>query len=81
MFNDVVKFKVSLVDSRNGKLINSEILKGCSVTSANAHLHAFCDDYLRYLYNDHPYTRLIITPLVSEDTGELFNIKNDVKNV
>ena len=81
MFTDNVKFKVSFVDSRNGKLLCSEILKGLKVTSANAHLHTFCDDYLRYLYNDHPYTRLIITPLVSEDTGELFNIKNDVKDV
>lgn len=80
MFNDRVKYKVSFVDTRNGKLLNSTETTAENVC-VNGHLHAFLDTYSRYLLNDHPYTRFIITPLVSEDTGELFNIKNDVKNV
>lgn len=68
MSRDFIKFKVAFVDSRNSKVLQEVVTKPIqSVIS----LHAWLDSYYSYLLH-RPYTRLIITPLVSCDTGEIF---------
>ena len=76
---DNIKFKISFVDTRNGSCLFSEITKPMLTNGGMPGIYHFVDRYKRYLF-EHPYTRLIISPLVSVDSGELFNIKNDLKN-
>lgn len=68
MSRDYIKFKVAFVDSRNSKVLQEVTTK--PIQSVNG-LQSWLDSYFRYLLT-WPYTRLIITPVVDCDTGELF---------
>ena len=68
MSRDFIKFKVAFVDSRNSKVLQEVTTK--PIQSVNG-LQSWLDSYFRYLLT-RPYTRLIITPVVDCDTGELF---------
>lgn len=61
-------FKVAFVDSRNNK-VQQEVRS--KPISSPVGLSQFLDSYSRYLFT-RPYTRLIITPVVDVDSGELF---------
>ena len=68
MSRDFIKFKVAFVDSRNSKVLQEVTTKPMQSVSG---LMKWVESYFSYLLT-RPYTRLIITPLVSCDTGELF---------
>lgn len=72
---DKIRFKIAFVDTRSGSILFEQSTKGMLLNSSLTSMDAFLSKYKSYLF-DHPYTRFIITPLVSEDTGELFNLKN-----
>lgn len=73
-----VKYKVAFVDSRTSKVLSVSVTKPISLQSKS--LDSFLESYKHYLLT-RPYTRLIITPLVDVDSGELFTNLKDSENV
>ena len=71
MRHDLLKYKVAYVDTRSGVTLFSVITKP---SDNNTILIRWVERYHRYLLS-RPYTRLVISPLVSIETGELFNPK------
>lgn len=71
---DKVKFKIVFSDSRSGKILHDFTTDPIRQVQT---LSKWLDSYEHYLLS-RPYTRLVITPLVSVDSGELFtNLKFD----
>lgn len=66
---DNIKFKVILSDTRNGKVLFSI---PTHVIKQSQSFVPFLDRWMDYLYKN-PYTKITISPLVSVDSGELFN--------
>ena len=72
------KFDIYVVDTRSGKEIQHILTKPLYSQFRAAVFCQYMERFSRYLER-HPYCRLIISPSVDVETGELFNIKPILK--
>ena len=73
------KFDIYVVDTRSGKEIQHIVTKPLYSQFRAATFAQYMERFSRYLER-HPYSRLIISPKVDVETGELFNIKPILKH-